>query len=156
MDEIPLEPFTWWLVLGFAYSVAVGQVLVSLVIEAGHRVAYTRTRRRRTSPQQQSAAAVGYFERALYTALWLTPHPELILGWLALKAAGVLRQSRDDQLVYNTFLLGTGLSLAFGVAGGMIVELLEDGDWERAIAVAVGPVALSLWLAVYTLRDGRA
>ena len=65
---------------------------------------------------------------------------------VALKAAGVLRQTSRDQVVYNTFLVGTGLSLGFGVAGGMLVEIGDEREWAQLLVVAVGPVALSLGL----------
>ena len=55
--------------------------------------------------------------------------------------AGSRRRAR---VPYNTFLVGTGLSLVFGVAGGMLVELGDEREWAQVLVVAAGPVALSL------------
>ena len=142
VDETVIEPFSWWLVAGYAYSLVIGHLCVSRFVHASHLSSGTQLE----PGQPKIAAMVGHLERALYTSLWLMGSSELILGWLALKAAGVLRQTTKDQVVYNTFLVGTGLSLVFGVAGGMLVQLADSGETARALVIAAGPVALSLGL----------
>lgn len=147
-NETALEPFSWWLILGYAYSLGVGHLCVWRFVRTAHNSSGTELE----PGQPRAALALGYLERALYTSLWLMGSSELILGWLALKAAGVLRQTAKDQIVYNTFLVGTGLSLGFGVVGGMLVQLADSGEKAQALVIAAGPIALSLGLIAVMRR----
>jgi hypothetical protein len=63
-----------------------------------------------------------------------------------LKVAGVLRSHPRDQLVFNTFLVGTALSLVFGVAGGLLVVLADRGETGQFSVVLAAPPALTLLL----------
>lgn len=67
----------------------------------------------------------GITERAIYTSCIILEVPEGIAAWLAFKAIQRVRigeQTPDFKHVPGTaiYLIGNALSLAFGIAGGLI------------------------------------
>jgi hypothetical protein len=150
-DPVFTESFGWWLPLGYAYSLGAGHLCVSWFVRTAHQ-SYDREPAR---PQQRTAATVGHLERALFTSAWLLGNAEFVIGgWFVLKAASVLRRDETDQLVYNTFLVGTGLSLIFGVAGGLLAELGDASETEQLLAVLCAPPLLTLLLGATVMSRG--
>ena len=149
------------LVIAFGYSLLVGQLLIRplFAIAYGQLGGATQTPSLRWQP-----AAVGYVERMLYTASWIAGRPELAAVWLALKVAGQWGRWQADRdlghtqvtgrSVYNQFLLGSGLSLAYGVAGGMVFVYLANGDNADAVIAALAPVLLTILVTIGAV--GRA
>lgn len=90
---------------------------------------------------------VGVLERGLYVAALQVGHPEFIGLWLAIKVAGKWslwregtkagEQGSEDKsgeipgrAIYSIFLIGSGLSVAYAVAGEKIISFLNHGKWE--------------------------
>jgi hypothetical protein len=71
------------------------------------------------SDEPVTPAVVGALERALYVYALYLGVMELIAIWLALKAVG--RWQTTERTHFNVFLVGTLLSLVFGLAGAAIV-----------------------------------
>ena len=69
---------------------------------------------------------VGFLERFLYTSSWLLAKPEFIGVWLILKVA-VKWKAAEKRCVYNIFLIGTAISLIFGVGGALLMLYLTQG-----------------------------
>lgn len=64
---------------------------------------------------------LGIIERGLYTTSIIMGVPAWIPAWLALKvAARWQRWQGEERVTYNVFLIGNGLSVAFGVIGAWI------------------------------------
>jgi len=108
-------------------------------------------------------AAIGYIERSLFTSAWLAGRPEFAAVWLALKVAGQWGRWQGDidrgriyvpgRAVYNLLLIGSGLSLMFAFAGGILIDRIANRAWIDAVAVATGPVLLTLFL--WAMATGR-
>ena len=88
---------------------------------------------------------VGAIERALYLGSWLSGHAEFIGVWLALKVAGgwsgwasgldapIAPGSKnkvriEGRLLFNTHLIGAGLSVLQSVGAGVAVQSLVNGQ----------------------------
>ena len=116
-------------------------------------------------PDPQLPAQVGVLERSLYTASILVGKEQFIAVWLALKMIpkwSWYRPSRgngrngtsdttkepSDRSVFNIYLIGNGLSIAYGVAGGLIAKCLFDQPQHpiRAGAFALMPLMLSVFI----------
>jgi hypothetical protein len=62
-------------------------------------------------------------------------------------------RDRTEQRAFNSFVIGTGLSVLFGVTGASIVELADDGEWWRLLTAALAPVVLVVFL-MEGVREG--
>ena len=144
-------------VLGYGFSMFVGWLLIAPVVEGlwkPHRKSEDAAKLR-----SYHGEIVGVLERALYTASWELGKPEFVAVWLALKVAATLGplvwqklEDRDISLLatYNIPLIGSGLSLAYGVAGGLCIQKWLMADWR---AVFYMPFALwALVAATFLLR----
>ena len=49
----------------------------------------------------------------------------------------------SGQAIFNTFLLGTGLSLLFAVAGALSINAAEDGRWGEVLVLFAAPPVLT-------------
>ncbi len=106
---------------------------------------------------QVMKSAQGFIERFLYMTAWLVGYPELIAVWLALKVASQWKRWSEDA-GYNTFLVGTALSVFWGSAGAWFwfgFTAFPRPDWPVALAgpgaVAAINVLLLVWL--WTVRS---
>lgn len=136
-------------IVGLAYALFAGHILTRPVSRRawGRVDPSRRDRPQATGHQDLHPAIVGYLERLAVAGAWMLGRPELAGAWLVLKAAAVWRTWEDDRGVFNVFLIGTGTSVVFGVAGGLIAELVSSGDWTRAGAVGVGTAAFAVLMA---------
>jgi hypothetical protein len=91
---------------------------------------------------------VGVVERGLYTTSYLLGRAEFIGAWLLLKVAGAWRgwneghAGVEGRAMYQTTLIGTGLSLAYGVMGALLVPWLRHGFAGTATTAATSLLAL--------------
>jgi hypothetical protein len=107
-------------------------------------------------------AAVGLLERTLYVAAWQLDARGFIGLWLALKVAGNWKRWTEDTTrgtgiiaggtSFNLFLLGAGTSLAFGIGGARITELLGHNDWAQALLLGAVLVGASVGLGWFLKR----
>lgn len=143
--------------LGFSYSILLGAVVTKRVLDRF----YSGYESGRTTENWRSGV-VGVAERALYTTSWLLAVPQFIAIWLALKVAGQWDRWKSDwaskarqvdqkaardtaRAMYAGYLLGNALSIAFAVAGALLVQELLRLRWLSALAIAVVlPLAVAL------------
>jgi len=72
-------------------------------------------------PRAILTPVLGIVERGLYTGALLMGAPEWIAVWLALKVAVAWRRWEGEKRgSYNLFLIGSALSVMFGVIGAWI------------------------------------
>ncbi len=151
------------LAAGYVFAILVGHWATSALMRTawlGVTAPLGSTAPGGPNPHPQQPAAVGLLERALYTAAWQLGVREFIGLWLALKVVGNWKSWGGDtshgtgtipgRTAFSLFLLGAGTSLAFGVTGALITEMLDRNDWALALAlggvVAAGPFALGWFL----------
>ena len=118
----------------FVYSVIVGGLLVPVVMRR------VRPRYHPTGPWHR--AAFGFIERPLVMIAVLLLSAEIIAAWLVLKAASSWRGWGEEPGVFNRFVLGTGVSLAFASAGGGIAWGIVLSAPALAIGCAIAPLVL--------------
>lgn len=115
------------------------------------------------NPHAEHPAALGLLERTLYMAAWQLGAKEFLGLWLALKVAGGWKSWAEDlpcgtgripgRTTFTLFLLGAGTSLAFGVAGALISDLLDNNDWALALLLALVAVAGTAGLSWFLQRS---
>ena len=104
-----------------------------------------------------TASLVGATERILYTSAILFNRPEFIAIWLVFKTASQWRRWGDKEKTnqteiapyqeranFNSYLINSGLSIAYGVLGGQIALWLKHSHVYIAIFSGVGLVLLNI------------
>ena len=123
------------------------------------------TQRSRPFPWQPQA--VGMAERVLYTVAVFVGQPLFAGAWLAFKgvsqwnAWGEPPCSRKTgrplgkQQMFMNFLLGSAISVAFGVGGGYVAQLLHEKRLTPALLIAGATAAASVALSVWIKWEGE-
>ena len=148
--------------LGYAFSLEVGNFFVKGVLDAAHPLLGVPDESHRRS--RWFAQAAGLMERCLYTTSWLAGKPEFVGVWLVLKVAGEWkgwteenRKEGHPRSLFNTFMIGTGLSLLYGVTGAKLIEWLGRCEMRKAVWVPLllvaGSVSLWLWARITNWLD---
>lgn len=143
-----------WIVLGphvfgFLFSLVIG----SLMIRATWREMWINLGRDSVA-WGWHPHVLGVLERALYTSAWLVGHPGFVVAWLTFKTAGQWRHWTEDvdehgvpgRAYYNVFLICSGLSVAYGVLGGLMIDWCRDGNLFHAVTAPVALLILNLYI----------
>jgi hypothetical protein len=116
----------WRLIAGFAFSVLVGHLVLWTLIEKT-LWPYVHQKHPLGPEHEKSRLSwlVGVLERGVYTAALLVPGTgiQLIVGFLALKVASRWHSSSGPRSTVdsdNIWMIGTCLSVLFGLAGAWI------------------------------------
>ena len=152
---------------GYLFAILVGHWATSTLIRTarlGVTAPLGSTNPTALSTHPEHPAAVGLLERALYVAAWQLGAKGFIGLWLALKVAGSWKGWTEDtpcgtgtvpgRTTFALLLLGAGTSLAFGIGGALISELLDHNDWVQALLLGAVLVGASLGLGWF-LRRGH-
>ena len=116
MDDTLIELLPY--MVGFAFTLFAGHYYVRAVV-----VEMYRLKENHDGPINASgytSMLIGHSERIIFVVALLISQPLLIGVWLAIKAAGEWRKA--DHELYQIFLVGTALSLMYGVAGFLVIE----------------------------------
>jgi len=92
----------------------------------------------------------GLIERFLYTLSWQLGQPAFIGIWVALKVASQWKKWSENPS-YNIFLVGTGLSVLYGVLGAKEIFWIEQSSW-KSIYIPLVVVAGNLLLISYNRK----
>jgi hypothetical protein len=161
MDSIgfnqQLLNFVWYFI-GFGFSLFAG-------LQIGHTQYLQRANYKEGILPNWSPTSVGLVERALYTASILAGFPAFIGVWLALKIVShwdifksdygqseekkTIIDTGNARLIFNTYLIGTGISIAYGGAGALIIRFLINHNYWAAIALGVSLVLMHQALDLY-------
>lgn len=113
--------------LGLGTSVFIGALVIWLIID---KWAF----RGQKMPEARGLTlSVGMLERFLYTMALLAGQPLWFGVWLALKGLHRWSSFESHEPSYNIFLIGNGLSVAFGVLGAWIAK---NPEWVSQLSVA--------------------
>jgi hypothetical protein len=88
---------------------------------------------------------VGLLEAFLYPTALLAGFPEFIGVWLVLKVAGSWSGWQDPEkgrALFQVFLVGTALSLAYGAAAGVGMQLVAKCEYLFPALLAGGVLVL--------------
>ncbi len=178
MRDLLSDPLTWAHMIGYAFAILLpAWPLYRLGIlwwrllahEAGVPENQIDQYHRRDLP-----FLIGAVERGLYVASWLVGKPEFVGVWLVLKVAGSWKAWADDRKIcwtvgsttstttvigrhlFNTFLLGTALSLLNGFTWALGIEWFVQADRARALAVPALVTAITFaWWGITELQWKR-
>jgi hypothetical protein len=153
-----------YLVVGLFYAVVIGDLLVSRIVEQLYQPLRWKKHPEKR-PLAFSPRLVGILDRGLFFSSYFLGHVEFIAVWLAFKVAGTWGRwekdvDEDDRIgkgdneekdfiapgryLYNTFLIGNGFSICFGVIGAEVVKLLNDGKCALSAIVSIGFILLAI------------
>jgi hypothetical protein len=149
--RLPADPL-WYVAVaaGFAYAL-VGTFLVGLLV----RYANAKAADRRAPSHTRSMSIV---ESSAAFAAALTGFWSLAGAWVVLKVVGLARRrGQDEQAVFNIFLVGTGLNLAFGFAGGLAARAAycSGGQALTFLPIACAPLVLYGLVAAVEWYENR-
>ena len=137
----------YYYIIGYLFSIIGSLLFVRIVVNTmWNEIGWEKNSGEdKLRPHAWHSRAVGTIESVLYTSSWLLEIPEFIAIWLALKVAGRWgRWERDEgkvtgRTVYNIFLIGNGLVIAFSTTGAFVTKWLLE---EKAIEIYLFPIAL--------------
>jgi len=158
-----IDPKYLFIAIGYSFAIAGGRMFITPISDALWRGIGWTGGNDPTRPGARSATMIGVVERVLYTTSWLVGKPEFVAVWLALKVAGqwsrwtgsdgVTNTATSGRPIFNIFLIGNAFSIAYGLAGGVLVEMLSRGAILDAILVAstlvIGSLAFRYWASTF-------
>ena len=113
--------------LGYLISVYVGSIITRKTVNRLKAWAHLGGQQGASAPER---VIVGLLERFLYTTTWLMgKEASAFIGiWLVLKTAGQWGRwgEEEGRAIYNVFLVGSALSLIFGVLGALLIKWLAN------------------------------
>lgn len=125
-------------------------------------------------PHRWRAKVLGILERSMYFVSWLVGFPEFIGLWLVFKAADrwsrmrsaydvdeefqsikESRQAKINAYIGNErFLIGSGLSIVYGVMGGIFAQQLPTHFW-LAYFLLIGIILASYAFYIYVYCEAE-
>lgn len=143
MNEFWWQYFAGWrTIVGFAFSIFVGHYFINKIMED---LWVTFPDPEREKGKALSGSLLGCIERFLYTTSWLVGLPEFIGLWLLIKSVGAWKRDKQG---YNVFLIGNGLSISYGVVGGVFITC---PGYYSLIRIVIYPIFLVL-LTIFFLQ----
>jgi hypothetical protein len=150
---VSLAPEAWHYVVAYAFAMLAPQIprwsIRSIGDELWRSVGGVAADRKTNLP-----ALLGFIEGGLYTTAYLIHHGEFIGAWLILKVAGGWKGWQEGfgqrpnkihgRALSQIFLIGTGLNLAYGLTGGLLVGWVGHGMYGVAAGVAAALVILTI------------
>lgn len=147
-------------ILGYAFSVIVGHLCIAAVVDCLYAGVGSEGKNRQAN---YFPGLVGVLERVLFVASLQMGKAEFIGLWFALKVAGGWKRwgegielggvKIDGRSLYNIFLIGNGLSIAYAVVGAQLINSLAGGNWSFSIglpgALLAGTLALYILIGYY-------
>lgn len=155
----------WPYVVGYAVALILGAIVILFAVRWAWKDASGGGVRR--EDQERLSAVLGSIERGLYIAALQLHHAEFIGLWLGIRTAGSWTSWRngvrkDEDLegatkdvsgrqVFNIFLMGSALNIAFAVLGERLIHWLTacPRDVSSAVLAFVSACALSAFLLFY-------
>jgi len=150
--------------IGYGYATLVAWPLITMIsIEMWRVRGLKRTPRGASGPDLLTPQVAGLIERVMYVAAldFLGWGASFLIGsWLLIKAAGNWKTWNEGvqldkgvapgRAVYQSFLVGSGLSVVFAFTGFQIINLIRAGfDLGAAAAGATAILAvIALWVGL--------
>jgi hypothetical protein len=136
---------------GYLYSIWIGHWLVLSFSRKAWIALDEMPKGKKDMPYRWTSSLSGIIDRVIYTSSLLFSAKEFIAVWLAIKVAVQWKRWEDSKDLgkarasFHIFVIGTGLSLSYGVVGALIAEWLKNTDYVLAISVPSLLVLLNLY-----------
>jgi hypothetical protein len=148
---------------GYLFSIVVGHWATSALMAAAWNSALRGSGQAGAGPgaHAEIREAIGLVERVLYTAAWQVGAHWFLGLWLGLKAAGKVRGwdeapagpgKTGGRAGFHLFLIGSAVSLIYGVVGAMMISQLNRDSWALALLAGAGTVGATLGLRWFLAR----
>lgn len=134
--------------LGATYTLLIGGLVIAHLM--------LRLRGKRVGEVWHTAEA-GFVEKAIYFIAFSISQPIFAGAWVALKVAARWEKWGTQPGLFNTFAIGTGLSLLFAVAGSQAAAMVAKRDWEAVnwpVVASIGIAPLLLAGLVWLIAEG--
>lgn len=153
---------SWWhYVVGYSFA-----MLAPLVFPWGIRaigeLLWVAAGGKQEDRDADLATIVGFLETGLYATSYLLDRPEFIGAWLVLKVAGGWKgwqsyhKGVHGRRVFQIFLIGTGLSVAYGVMGALIIGWLDGNHVAFALAFPLMLLVVTVAIWIWACKLARA
>lgn len=135
---------------GYFYSIFVGHWLILNFSRKAWEALGEMPKNEIDMPYRWTSSLSGILDRVIYTSSLLIPAKEFIAVWLAIKVAVQWKRWDDNEDLgkacasFHIFVIGTGLSLLYGIVGALIIKWLCSQEYLPAIVVPILLVILSL------------
>lgn len=149
------EPIVWSSVIGYTFSILCGHALIAKVIDQmWQAMGETQPGQLHERSRIWTTRILGMMERGLYTASLQSGYAPFVGIWISLKVASNWGRWSTDKgrKIYNVFMIGNGLSIAFAFVGYLGIGWLENGMWAETILIYSLPVITSIVFWVYAWR----
>jgi hypothetical protein len=137
-----LNPFA--VIAGYVYAIGAGQLVVPRVLDDMQQSFEVRQRAeealaKRGEPEVWHRSAFGIVEAAAVTTGVMLGFPEIIAGWVVLKAVVAWGGWKHEAGTFNRWVVGTVMAISFAAAGGALAHALPARDWW-ALGLVIGPL----------------
>ena len=134
-------------ILGYVFAMIIAHPFIWIVVKASYKcIGLTKSNKDVVRPHAWQPAIVGFLERGLYVGALHSGANEFIGIWLILKVAGNWKRWSEDKSyadhfiagrnIYNTFLIGNALSIAYSAVGyQMPTWIMSETWWPLSIVV---------------------
>jgi fatty acid desaturase len=136
----------WSIAVGFLFSTIIAHFFIKWIIDS----LWCQMGKARES--KTLSTVQGYLERFLYTAFYYMGHPSFIGFWPVLKVASQWKHW-SERAGYNIMLIGTALSIIYGVTGAKLAQWLANAQWVKSIFVPVVLIAISVFLRIWIKKQ---
>jgi hypothetical protein len=157
--------FFIWLAIGYFVSLFFGHIATSKIVNLGWSIVENNKNLQIRSKYQWATVVIGHIDRILFTTSIVFGVKEFIAAWLAVRIVsqwskwGSVKESPQSRsklekvyqsrALFQIFLIGTAVSLVYGVLGGQMVIWMVEGDFIYAIIALITALALSLMIYIY-------
>jgi len=137
--------------LGYVYSVWIGHLLLLSFSRKAWSALGEIPKNKKDMPYRWTSSLAGMIDRIIYISSFLFAAKEFIAVWLAIKVAVQWKRWEDTKDLgkarasFHIFLIGTGLSLMYGVIGGLLVEWLKNANYIFATVFPIMLILLNLY-----------
>ncbi len=142
--------------IGYLYSVLIGHLLVLSFSRNAWAALGEMPKNEVDMPYRWTSSLSGITDRVIYTSSLLFSAKEFIAVWLAIKVAAQWKRWEDTKDLgkarasFHIFVIGTGLSLLYGIVGGVMVGWLKDANYIPATIFPVMLILLNLYFILVT------
>ena len=145
LPELSTKTICIYLV-GYFFSIFFGLFFVKLIVGKF----WEKNDLKKKTARSFQISTMGCIDKFIYTTSLLIGYPQFIAVWLAYRVAGRWHISVKEKILmssvgYNIHMIGTGLSLIYGVTGGLMVKWLIC-DITKAIIFPLFLVLCSYFL----------
>ncbi len=144
---------------GYLFSIVAGHVFVLQFSKKAWTALGEIPKNEVDMPYRWTSSMAGMVDRIIFTSSLLFHAKEFIAIWLAFKIAVQWKRWDDKKDLgkarasFHIFLIGTGLSLMYGVVGGLLVKWLNHADYMPAIVFPLILIAFNLFVICVAKRN---